>query len=68
MMDQHDAAGIVAAHGNSEQDIRNEIVFLERRLSAMTAADDSAYEKLLAKAYGQLLAERKSQLALLLAG
>ena len=67
MMDRHYAHGIVAAQGNSEQDIRNEIVFLQRRLSDMTAADDSACEKLLARAYSQLLAERKSQLALLLA-
>ncbi|KPK51586.1 MAG: hypothetical protein AMS22_10675 [Thiotrichales bacterium SG8_50] len=67
MMDKHYADGIVAAHGNSEQEIRDEIMFLERRLSDMTAADDSACEKLLAKAYGQLLAERKGQLARLLA-
>jgi hypothetical protein len=66
MMDKHTADGIVAACGGSEQEIRDEIMFLERRLSAMTAADDSAYEKLLARAYGQLLAERRSQLTLLL--
>ncbi|KPK12371.1 MAG: hypothetical protein AMJ68_02490 [Acidithiobacillales bacterium SG8_45] len=54
MMDQYDADGIVSAQGNSEQDIRNEIVFLERRLSEMTTADDSASEKLLARAYCQL--------------
>ncbi|MCG6976815.1 MAG: hypothetical protein LJE56_10520 [Acidiferrobacterales bacterium] len=66
MMDKQYADGIVAARGNSEQEIRDEIRFLERRLSDMTAADDSACEKLLAKAYDQLLSERRSQLALLL--
>lgn len=36
-----------------------EIQFLERRLKAIGDAGDSAYEKLLARAYTDLLSERR---------
>ncbi len=62
MMGEHQQDEIVNGKQVHEQAIRDEIAFLERRLIDMNAADDSAYEKLLAKAYSQLLNERRSQL------
>ena len=66
MMDAHQKDEIVNGKLIHEQAIRDEIAFLEQRLTDITAADDSAYEKLLAKAYDHLLLERRSQLEKLL--
>lgn len=46
----------------SEHDIREEIAYLEKRLQNMDAGDDSAYEKLLSRAYRNLLDSRRRQL------
>lgn len=54
--------GIVNGDPGQEQTIRDEIDMLEERLSVISAADDSAYAKLLAKAYHRLLGKRRSQL------
>jgi hypothetical protein len=46
----------------SERDIREEIEYLEKRLVSMDEADDSAYEKMLARAYRSLLEARRHRL------
>jgi len=43
-------------------DVRDQISFLEKRLDAMSDGD-SAYEKLLARYYGDMLLDRKAVLA-----
>jgi hypothetical protein len=42
--------------------VRDQIAFLEKRLDAMSDGD-SAYEKLLARYYGDMLMDRKALLA-----
>ena len=62
MIGEHPQDEIANGRQMHEQAIRDEIAFLEKRLIDMVASDDSAYEKLLAKAYSHLLHERRSQL------
>lgn len=59
---------IIATHykrwGNKTADyLRQEIAFLEARLSEMEEKGNSAYEHAFSKAYTMLLQERKNQLA-----
>jgi hypothetical protein len=51
-------SGIPSDH----QTLRDEIQFLEQRLRTIGEAGDSAYEKLLIRAYTDLLSERRQLL------
>jgi len=61
-MDLQHAPGGAMDDALSEHDIREEIEYLEKRLVSMEAVDDSAYEKMLARAYRNLLETRRHQL------
>jgi hypothetical protein len=63
MTDQHHG-DTVAGIRPAEQEIREDIAFLETKLASMALEDDCAYQKLLIKAYRERLSERKRQLAL----
>jgi hypothetical protein len=63
-MRNHHNGSIVATGHAAEQEIREDISFLEAKLAAMASEDDSAYQKLLIKAYTERLMERREQLAL----
>ena len=63
-MRNHHHGSIVATAHAAEQEIREDIAFLEAKLAAMASEDDSAYQKLLIKAYNERLTERRKQLAL----
>ena len=63
MSNNHNGSIVATAHA-AEQEIREDIAFLEAKLAAMASEDDSAYQKLLIKAYNERLLERRKQLTL----
>ena len=51
----------------TEQQLRDQIAYFQARLRRLVAIDDSAYEKLLLRAYERLLKQRQTMLTNLLA-
>lgn len=58
----HPAALVMGDENLDPEELRSDIAFLEHKISRLTGADDSAYEKLLAKAYQAMLVRRRAQL------
>jgi hypothetical protein len=58
----HPTALVMGDENLNVEELRNDIAFLEHKLKRLSGADDSAYEKLLAKAYHSMLARRRAQL------
>jgi hypothetical protein len=55
-------------HTMNADELQEEITLLERRLVAIGEYADSAYEKLLSRAYRDLLQQRRAQLSAIAAG